>query len=115
MTSLTESKPPTVSIAMPTYKGELFIRAAIESVLQQSFQDFELIISDDNSPDETQAIVESFEDPRIIYIRQDKNLGPEGNWNSCLSLARGKYFKLLPHDDLLRTDCLSRQVAVLGL
>ena len=69
MTSLTESKPPTVSIAMPTYKGELFIRAAIESVLQQSFQDFELIISDDNSPDGTQAIVESFEDPRIIYIR----------------------------------------------
>lgn len=104
---------PRVSVCIPTYRGRATIGSAIESVLAQSLTDFELIVIDDGSPDDTRAIVEGFADPRLIYVRNEHNLGPQGNWNRCLELARGKYFKLLPHDDLLHSHCLERQVAVL--
>lgn len=105
---------PLVSICIPTYKGARFLKAAIDSVLSQSFADLELLVIDDNSPDDTEAIVRSITDPRIRYIRNDSNLGPEGNWNRCLNESRGVYFKLLPHDDLLLPGCLEKQVGVLS-
>lgn len=104
---------PLVSVCIPTYRGAAFLAATIDSVLNQSYPDFELWILDDNSPDGTQNVVSKYSDPRIKYIRNMKNLGPEGNWNRCLELAQGKYFKLLPHDDLLSAKCLEEQVAVL--
>ncbi|MDP1678920.1 MAG: glycosyltransferase family 2 protein [Candidatus Nitrotoga sp.] len=104
---------PLVSVCIPTYRGSAFLAAAIDSVLNQSYPHFEVWILDDNSPDDTQAVVSRYSDPRITYVRNAHNLGPEGNWNRCLELARGKYFKLLPHDDVLATDCLEKQVAVL--
>lgn len=107
------STSPTVSVCIPTYKGAATIGAAIESVLGQTLADFELIVIDDGSPDETRAIVDRYADRRLVYRRNDRNLGPQGNWNRCLELARGKYFKLLPHDDLLHPACLEQQVAVL--
>lgn len=105
---------PKVSVCIPTYRGAATIAAAIESVLAQSFSDFELVVIDDGSPDDTQSIVERFEDARLRYLRNPQNLGPEGNWNRCLKEAKGEYFKLLPHDDLLKPDCLLRQVDVLN-
>lgn len=110
---IVKSQLPRVSVCIPTYRGSATIGAAIESVLAQSLTDFELIVIDDGSPDDTRAIVEGFADSRLIYVRSEHNLGPQGNWNRCLELARGKYFKLLPHDDLLHPHCLERQVAVL--
>ena len=104
---------PLVSVCIPTYRGAAFLAAAIDSVLNQSYPDFEVWILDDNSPDDTQAVVARYSDPRVKYVRNAHNLGPEGNWNRCLELAQGKYFKLLPHDDLLADDCLEQQVAVL--
>jgi glycosyltransferase involved in cell wall biosynthesis len=104
---------PKVSVCIPTYRGAGTIGSAIASVLAQTLSDFELIVIDDNSPDETATVVAGFDDPRIRYLRNDSNLGPEGNWNRCLEVARGTYFKLLPHDDLLHCQCLERQVAVL--
>lgn len=104
---------PLLSIAVPTYRGARYLGAAIESALSQSFRDFELIVLDDNSPDDTPAVVQGFDDPRIRYVRNPANLGPQGNWNLGLELARGRYFKLLPHDDLLLPGCLERQVKVL--
>lgn len=104
---------PKVSVCIPTYRGSATIGAAIESVLKQSLADFELIVIDDGSPDNTAAIVERFSDSRLIYLLNECNLGPQGNWNRCLEVAQGKYFKLLPHDDLLHPRCLERQVAVL--
>ena len=104
---------PMVTVAIPTYRGAKYICAAIESVLRQSFADFELVVIDDNSPDDTRTVVEGFSDPRLTYLRNTDNLGPQGNWNRCLEVARGKYFKLLPHDDLLQPHCLERQVGVL--
>ena len=104
---------PLVSVCIPTYRGAAFLAATIDSVLAQSYRNFELWILDDNSPDDTQAIVSRYSDPRIKYIRNTENLGPEGNWNRCLQLAQGEYFKLLPHDDLLAENCLEEQVTVL--
>ena len=104
---------PLVSVCIPTYQGSAFLASAIDSVLNQTYQNFEIWILDDNSPDDTQTVVSRYSDPRITYIRNPKNMGPEGNWNRCLELARGKYFKLLPHDDVLASDCLEKQVSVL--
>lgn len=104
---------PQVTISIPTYKGAAFIGETIESVLSQSFQDFEILVFDDASPDETREAVMSIKDKRISYFRNENNLGPEGNWNLGLRAAKGTYYKLLPHDDLLSEGALSRQVKVL--
>jgi glycosyltransferase involved in cell wall biosynthesis len=104
---------PRVSVCIPTYRGEATIGAAISSVLVQSFRDLELVVIDDGSSDKTRSIVEEFSDPRLTYIRNANNLGPQKNWNRCLEIAQGKYFKLLPHDDLLHPRCLERQISVL--
>ncbi len=105
--------PPTVSVCIPTYKGAKYLGWTIKSVLNQGFSDFELLIVDDNSPDETTALVAQFQDARIRFLQNPENLGAEGNWNRCLAEAKGRYFKLLPQDDLLAPDCLQQQVAVL--
>ncbi|WP_422013822.1 glycosyltransferase family 2 protein [Roseateles sp.] len=107
------SAQPLVSICIPTYKGGAYLAAAIDSVLSQTLTDFELVVVDDNSPDDTADIVAGFDDARLVYERNPANLGPQGNWNRCLQLARGRYFKLLPHDDLLMPACLEQQVAIL--
>lgn len=104
---------PRVSVCIPTYKGAQTIGPAIASVLAQTLDDFELLVIDDGSPDGTAEVVAGFPDPRLRYLRNASNLGPEGNWNRCLAEARGRYFKLLPHDDLLAPRCLERQAAVL--
>lgn len=104
---------PKVSVCIPTYKGAATVGAAIESVLAQTFCDLELVVIDDGSPDNTVEVVSSFSDTRLRYIRNVGNLGPEGNWNRCVVEARGTYFKLLPHDDLLAPECLAKQVGVL--
>jgi glycosyltransferase involved in cell wall biosynthesis len=104
---------PLVSICIPSYCGAAHLAATIESVLAQTLTDFELVIIDDNSPDETDRLVASYTDPRIRYLKNPRNLGPEGNWNRCLDEARGRYVKLLPQDDLLYPDTVQRQVEVL--
>ena len=76
-------------------------------------RDLELVIIDDDSPDNTSEIVARYDDPRIRYVRNPHNLGPEANWNRCLEEARGRYFKLMPQDDLLYPDALKCQVALL--
>jgi glycosyltransferase involved in cell wall biosynthesis len=104
---------PRVSVCIPTYKGARTIGAAMDSVLAQTFADFELIVVDDGSPDHTAAVVSERRDDRIRLVRNPGNLGPQGNWNRCLELARGDCIKLLPHDDLLHPECLARQLQVL--
>lgn len=110
---MSEIAGPLVSVCIPAFRGAAHIGAAIESVLEQSHTDFELVIIDDNSSDATVAIAQSYQDPRIRILHNPGNLGPQENWNRCLDEARGKYIKLLPQDDLLACDCLARQVAIL--
>lgn len=99
-----------VSICMPAYNGGQFIRAALASVLHQTYQNFEIIVTDDCSSDNTVDIVRSFSDPRIRLYLNEKNLGLVGNWNYCVSLARGEYIKLMGDDDLLVPITLEKQI-----
>jgi glycosyltransferase involved in cell wall biosynthesis len=104
---------PLVSVCIPTYNGEGYLDKAINSVLAQTCGDFELVVIDNTSQDLTDAVLARYRDPRIRYLKNSHNLGPESNFNRCLEEARGVYFKLLPHDDLLYPDALERQVEIL--
>lgn len=101
---------PQITVALPVYNGEQYIAVAIKSVLNQTFSDFELLILDNCSTDNTVNIIETFDDPRIRLIVNTKNLGMIGNWNLAVSLATGKYIKILSHDDLLTPSCLTEQI-----
>lgn len=104
---------PTVSVGIPTYNRSVLLSQAIQSVLQQSYQDFEIIVSDDSSSDLTPEVVRSFADPRIRYHRTATNLRPPRNWNECVRLAKGEFFALLPDDDVYLPGFLEAMVVVL--
>ena len=110
-----ETRRPLVSIGMPVFNGENFIAQAIASILLQSFEDFELIISDNASTDGTREICEKFaaQDSRIRYHPQPRNLGAAPNFDWCFEQARGEFFKWAAHDDVLREDFLEKSVALL--
>ncbi|MCL2935983.1 MAG: glycosyltransferase, partial [Trichodesmium sp. MAG_R02] len=106
-------KPPLVSICIPTYNGENFIIAAINSAISQTYSNLEIIISDDNSMDKTMEIVKILqsENPQINFqISCHRNYGLVGNLNFCISLAKGKYIKFLFQDDLLEPNCIEELV-----
>lgn len=105
---------PLVSICIPVYNGEAFIGETIASALAQTYPNTEIVVSDNASTDRTTDVVAAAaaSDPRIRYERAGSNVGPVGNFNRCLDLARGTYIKILCADDLLYPDCLTRQVAV---
>jgi len=107
-----EVKDPKVSVVMTTYNYGRFLGEAIQSVLDQTFQDWELIVVDDGSTDETSEVVASFPDPRIRYIYQ-QNQGNAAGWNRGIELARGTYIAFLDADDLWLPMKLEKQVAQL--
>jgi glycosyltransferase involved in cell wall biosynthesis len=106
---------PLVSVGMPVYNGEKFIKDAINSILNQSFKEFELIISDNASIDKTEEICRfySTKDNRIRYFRNEKNLGATYNFNRVFKLSSGKYFMWAAHDDMYAPDFISKCVKVL--
>ena len=106
---------PKVSIGLPVYNGERYLREALNSVLGQTYRDFELIISDNASTDATAAICADYAaaDPRIRYHRQTRNIGATANFNHTFELARGAYFKWAAHDDVLAPTWLEKCVAML--
>lgn len=99
---------PKVSIGMPVYNGEPFIKEALDSLLTQTFTDFELIISDNASTDGTEAICREYaaKDKRIRYIRQTENRGATANFQFVLDEAVGEYFMWAAHDDRWTKDYL---------
>jgi glycosyltransferase involved in cell wall biosynthesis len=104
---------PFISIIVPTYNGALFIAGAIESVLAQSYTNWELLIISDGSTDHTKDIVESFakNDTRIIFIENDHNLGIQKTLNKGIALAKGTYIARLDDDDRwIDAEKLSLQV-----
>ncbi len=103
----------TVSVCIPTYNSAKYIRECIESVLAQSYTEFELVVSDDASTDNTLDIVQSYTHPRVRIHRLEHNMGLAFNLNHAASLAQGKYLKFLCHDDLLEPRCLETQVATM--
>jgi glycosyltransferase involved in cell wall biosynthesis len=108
--------PPSVSVLLPTYKYARYLPQAIESILSQTYTDFELIISDDASEDGSIDVIRSYaeRDERIRWHVQSPNLGIGHNWNWCLERASGKYIKYVFGDDFLaRRDALSRLVELI--
>ncbi|HEX8187463.1 MAG TPA: glycosyltransferase [Pyrinomonadaceae bacterium] len=103
---------PTVSVVMPVYNGENYLRSAVESVLGQTFEDYEVIIVDDGSADSTPDIARGFGGP-VRYVRQE-NAGVAAAVNRGIGEARGRYFAWLSHDDLYAPEKLSEQVRALG-
>lgn len=109
-------KSPLVSVCIPTYNYARFLRQAVESVLTQTFSDYELIVIDDCSNDETEQVMQQLciKDSRIKYLRNPENVGMVENWNRCLSCAEGKYIKFLFADDFLVSDkAIERMVETL--
>jgi glycosyltransferase involved in cell wall biosynthesis len=97
---------PFFSICIPTRNRAEYLQHAIKSILSQTFNDFEIIISDNNSSDDTRRVVKSFKDARIRYYHSKKNLPLTDNWNKCYSMARGEYFMLIGDDDYLLPQAL---------
>ena len=97
-----------VSVCIPTYNGSTYLRQAIESARTQTYSDFELLIVDDGSTDDTFQIVEEFArlDSRVRAYQNPQRLGLVGNWNRCLELARGQWIKFLFQDDYLHPTCI---------
>ena len=106
---------PRVSIGMPVFNGADFIRQSVRSIQFQDYDDFELIISDNASTDETEAICRGFadNDTRIRYERNEINIGAAGNYNKVFRAARGEYFKWAAHDDECHPAMLRRCVEFL--
>jgi glycosyltransferase involved in cell wall biosynthesis len=104
-----------VSIGLPVYNGENFLRSALDSILQQDYADFELIISDNASQDATEKICREYaaKDSRIRYHRNEKNIGASGNFNRLVELARGEFFKWAAHDDVHLPGFLARCMEVI--
>jgi glycosyltransferase involved in cell wall biosynthesis len=105
---------PLVSVVIPTYNYAHFLDETITSVLAQTFTDYELIVVDNHSTDNTFEVVSKYlSDPRVTFYQNKKNLGLVGNWNRCLELANGKYIKLLCADDKWHPTILEKYVEVM--
>src|SRR6185436_17133561 len=95
---------PLLSIGLPVYNGQKFITNAVDAILAQTFADLELIICDNCSTDQTEAICRAYaaHDSRVHYYRNEQNIGATNNFNRTFSLATGKYFKWATHDDIIQ-------------
>lgn len=102
--------PPLISVVMPVYNGANLVREAIRSILDQTFRDFEFIIVDDGSTDDTASIIKSFDDPRIQFISLDINRGISHALNLGISMASGKMVARIDSDDMAMPQRLERQL-----
>ena len=103
---------PSISVIIPTYNRASLIKRAAESVLNQTYKDLELIIIDDGSEDNTKEIVDSINDKRLVYVKQE-NQGCCAARNKGINIAKGKYIAFQDSDDVWHTDKLEKQIRVL--
>lgn len=101
---------PSVSVVMPVYNAEKYLREAIDSILAQTYKDFEFIIINDGSTDCTKEIIQSYSDPRIIYLENERNSGICVTLNKGLDAARGRYIARMDADDISLPERLATQV-----
>lgn len=103
---------PLVSICIPTYNGDKYLVECLDSCINQSFKDYEIIICDDGSSDKSISIIEEYaaKCDFIRFIKNEKNLGLVGNWNKCLDLSCGTWIKFVFQDDFITNDCLEKFV-----
>jgi glycosyltransferase involved in cell wall biosynthesis len=112
---MASASAPRVSVGLPVFNGARHLPAALDSLLAQTFADFELVISDNASTDATADIVRGYErrDARVRYLRQSVNIGAPANWNLVARAARGSYFKWASGNDLVAPTMLARCVEIL--
>ena len=110
---MTDPSASKVSVCIPVYNGSDYIADSIQSVLAQTYKNFNLIVCDNGSTDNTEEIVRNVKDSRLTYVRNNKNLGLVGNHNRCLELADGEYVYFLHHDDIMLPDNLALKVSIL--
>lgn len=101
---------PKISVIMSAYNSEKYIAEAIDSVLNQTYSNFELIITDDASSDKTAGIISEFADPRIKMVKNEKNRGLTANLNSMIAIATGDYIARIDSDDVCRQDRLEKEI-----
>ncbi|MGY5393444.1 glycosyltransferase family 2 protein [Acinetobacter sp. NigerLNRRAM0016] len=99
-----------ISVVLPAYNAELYIKEAIDSVLAQTFTNFELIILNDGSSDKTEEIILSFQDSRIVYVKNEQNLGLIDTLNKGMALAKGKYIARMDADDICLPERFAKQI-----
>ena len=105
---------PKISVLMPVYKTDKkYLREAIESILNQTFSDFEFLILDDCPDDDREKIVKSYKDKRIKYSKNEKNLGITPSRNKLIDMAQGEYLAIFDHDDISMPERFAKQVAYL--
>ena len=108
---------PDISVCVPVYNGEVYLKVCLESVVAQAGVNLELIIGDDNSTDRSLEIVAEIQSkfPEIKWkiIRHASRLGMAGNWNACVEAATGNFIKVMGQDDLLYPGCLIKQLSLL--
>jgi glycosyltransferase involved in cell wall biosynthesis len=104
---------PLVSICIPTYNAALTIRESLESILNQTYANILVHVSDNASSDDTLKIIESIQDPRLIIHRHEINIGGEGNFNRCIQYAEGKYTAIFHADDVYELEIIKTQVTFL--
>jgi glycosyltransferase involved in cell wall biosynthesis len=104
---------PKITVLMPVYNAELHLREAINSILGQTFQDFEFLIIDDGSTDNSAAIVRSYSDPRIRFVQNERNLKLTATLNRGLDMAQGEYIARMDADDISLPERLAKQAAFL--
>ncbi|MDT4292313.1 glycosyltransferase [Methylomonas sp. MO1] len=104
---------PKISVCIPTFNGERYLKETLSSVLAQTYKDFEVIVVDDHSNDSTCNIVNKFVaiDSRVFLYVNEKNQGLVGNWNRCVDIAKGEWIKFVFQDDLLHPDCIGKMMA----
>lgn len=109
---MTGDRRPLVSIGVPVYNGADYLREALDSILAQTYDHLDVIISDNASEDDTESIGREYaaRDPRIRYERSETNRGAAWNYNNVFGLARGKYFKWAAHDDRIAPTYVERCV-----
>lgn len=102
-----------VSVLIPVYNAAPYLKACVDSILNQTFADFELILLNDASTDDSEKIIRGFDDARIRYYKNETNLGISGSRNKLMDLAQGEYLAVMDNDDLSLPDRLSVQVGFL--
>ena len=102
---MTDNVHPLVTIGIPTYnRADGYLKQTLESAVNQTYQNIEIVVSDNCSTDHTEMVVKGFSDPRIRYFKQAKNIGANNNFNFCVKQAQGDYFLLLHDDDMIDED-----------
>ena len=108
--SVYQNKKPLVSICIPTYNAERTVVSTIQSILNQTYQNLEIIIVDNASTDNTLVLLQKFDDTRIQIYKNSKNIGAEKNWSRCIELAIGEYIAIFHADDLYMPDMVQKQM-----